>query len=320
MSISIQGKLINAGLRYFVKPVLSRTRLSAAIMNFTKSGFDIMSGITLPIPSMVEPERVNVDGVPGEWIDVGAGINKSRVMLYLHGGGYFFGSAHSHRPLIWRFSAQGALRVLALNYRQLPDFPYPAPLEDSITAYRWLLKQGYRPENIVIGGDSAGGNLTLVTLQKIREQGLPMPSCSILLSPWTDLTCSGNSIERNAYKDPMVPSNVLRFLSKYYVGDEDPSDPYLSPVNGNYAGFPPMLLYVGSTEVLLDDARRVADKARQAGVQVEYKEWEQMPHVFPILASFLPEGRIAMRQMICFINTHLGRASAFRPHLVKKTA
>jgi len=317
MSISVQAKIINAGLRIFVKPVVSRTRITEAIMYLAKGGFDIASALSLPVPSIVEPERVDVDGVRGEWIDISSHMNEGRVMLYLHGGGYFFGSAHSHRPLIWRFSALSSLKVLALNYRQLPDFPYPAPLEDAVTAYRWLLKQGYKAENIVIGGDSAGGNLTLVMLQKIKEQSLPMPSCAVLLSPWADLSCTGTTMHSNEHRDPMIPSKLLRFLSKYYVGGNDPFDPCLSPVHGDYNGFPPMLVYVGSTEVLLDDARRVAEKAREAGVFVEYKEWEAMPHVFPILATYLPEGKQAVKEMASFINEHLGRAATQYPRIVK---
>lgn len=317
MAISFQAKVVNAGLRFIVKPVVSRTRLTEAIMYVAKGGFDIASALSLPVPSIVDPERVDVDGVRGEWIDISSHINHGRVMLYLHGGGYFFGSAHSHRPLIWRFSALSSLKVLAIDYRQLPDFPYPAPLEDAVTAYQWLLKQGYKAENIVIGGDSAGGNLTLVTLQKIKEQNLPMPSCAVLLSPWADLSCSGQSIELNRRHDPMIPSNLLKFLSKHYVGENDPKDPCLSPVHGDYRGFPPLLVYVGTTEVLLDDARRVVAKAKEAGVYVEYKEWEKMPHVFPILATYLPEGKKAVKMMSTFINEHLGRVSKQRPKIVK---
>lgn len=317
MGISIQAKIVNAGLRFGVKPIISRTKLTEAIMYVAKGGFDIASALSLPVPSIVEPERVDVDGVRGEWVDVSSGINKGRVMLYLHGGGYFFGSAHSHRPLIWRFSALSSLKVLAIDYRQLPDFPYPAPLDDAFTAYQWLLKQGYKAENIVIGGDSAGGNLTLVMMQKIKEQRLPMPACLILLSPWGDMSCSGGSIKTNEHKDPMIPSKLLRFLSKHYVGDQDPLDPFLSPVHGDYQGFPPMLLYVGSTEVLRDDARRIAQKAKDVGVFVEYKEWEKMPHVFPILATYLPEGKRAVRKMAVFINEHLGRVASFQPQIVK---
>ena len=317
MGISIQAKIVNAGLRFGVKPIISRTKLTEAIMYLAKGGFDIASALSLPVPSIVEPERVDVDGVRGEWVDVSSGMNKGRVMLYLHGGGYFFGSAHSHRPLIWRFSALSSLKVLAIDYRQLPDFPYPAPLDDAFTAYQWLLKQGYKAENIVIGGDSAGGNLTLVMMQKIKEQRLPMPSCLILLSPWGDMSCEGESFRTNEHKDPMIPSKLLRFLSKRYVGDQDPLDPFLSPVYGDYQGFPPMLLYVGSTEVLRDDARRIASKAEDAGVFVEYKEWEKMPHVFPILATYLPEGKRAVREMAVFINEHLGRVASFHPQIVK---
>jgi len=308
MPISWQARTISLGLKYIVKPVIGRVKLNEAVMYAAKGGFDIAAALSLPVPSVVDPLKEDVDGVRGEWIDISGNYETERVMLYLHGGGYFFGSAHSHRPLIWRFSAVSQLKVLAIDYRQLPAFPFPAPLSDSFTAYQWLLKQGYKPENIVIAGDSAGANLGLVTLLKIREQGLPMPACAICLSPWADLSCAGESRELNRKLDPLIPASLLRYLSRFYVGSEDPLNPYISPAHADYSDFPPLLVYVGTTEILLDDARRVARQANKANVKLVYKEWESLPHVFPLLASYVPEAKQAIKEMGQFINSHLPQA------------
>lgn len=305
MSVSWQAQTINFALRNVVKPVVSQIRLTPRFMKFSQLAFDTLT-LVLPVPRSADIVPVHADDVPCEWVVCGAETQQNRVFIYLHGGGYFFGSPRSHRALTWRISQAGRMKVLAVDYRQPPDHEYPAPVWDVVRVYRWLLKRGYDPRNIIIGGDSAGGNLTLVSLLKFRELGLPMPAGAVCISPWADLSATGDSLHENARRDPLIPVNLLRFLSSVYGGDAPRSDPMISPVYADYAGFPPMLVQVGSTEVLLSDAQRVAEAARRAGIPVELTVYEEMVHVFQAIAYFVPEGKAAVREIGRFIEKHIG--------------
>lgn len=298
---SWQGRMAANALRAFVKPVVGKIRLSHRAMKFSQLGFDTLT-LALPVHPDVHIAPANVGGVPGEWLMTGRKVLSGRVVLYLHGGGYFFGSPRSHRSVTWRLSRACRAKVLALDYRQPPDWHYPAPLIDSVAAYRSLLEQGYKPENIVIAGDSAGGNLTLVTLLALREQGLPLPAAGVLISPWGDLTCRGESMVSNAENEPMIPVNILRFISGFYSKGHDPAAPMLSPVYADLSGLPPLMIQIGSTEVLLSDARRIAENAVAAGVSCRLQEWEGMIHVFQALAGWVPEATLAMREIGAFVD------------------
>lgn len=306
MAISWQAQGINFALRNFVKPVVARVKFTPRLMKFSQLGFDALT-MVLPVPSNAEIVPVHADDVPCEWVLCGAEVHQNRVFIYLHGGGYFFGSPRSHRALTWRISQAGRMKVLAVDYRQPPDHEYPAPIWDVVRVYRWLLARGYEPHNIFIGGDSAGGNLTLVSLLKFRELGLPMPAGAVCISPWADLTATGESLHENAHHDPMIPVNVLKFLAKVYGGDTPRSDPMLSPVYADYRGLPPILTQVGSTEVLLSDAVRVVEAAKRAGVVAHLTVYPEMVHVFQAAAYFIPEGKEAVREIGRFVNKHVGR-------------
>ena len=262
---SWQAKWMGRGIRTFVKPLAARIPFTPQVMKLSQLGFDIAT-LVLPVHSQVHIAPGRLGGVPGEWLKAGKNVLANRVLLYLHGGGYFFGSPRSHRSVTWRLSRDCHAKVFALDYRQPPDWGYPAPLEDAMAAYRALLDEGYLPENIIFAGDSAGGNLTLATLLKIRETGLPMPACAVLISPWCDLTCSGDSVTYNAKKEHMIPVNALRVISKSYAGHRSAKDPLISPVFADFSGFPPLLIQVGDGEVLYSDAERVAEGAQNAGV------------------------------------------------------
>ena len=306
-AVSWQGRWLTRTMRAFVKPLVARVPFTRRVMKFSQLGFDTVT-LALPVHADVHIAPTSPAGVPGEWLTAGRDIVAGRVFLYLHGGGYFFGSPRSHRSLTWRLSRTCRARVLALDYRQPPDWQYPAPLEDAVSAYRALLEQGYKANNIIIGGDSAGGNLTLVTLLRLRELGLPMPSCAVLISPWADLTVTGESIQSKAHCEPMIPVNALRFISDIYSTREDPRSPMISPVYADLQGLPPMFIQVGSTEVLLSDAQRLAEQAAAAEVPCVLQVWEDMMHVFQALAGWLPEANLAVREIGGFVERAVAEA------------
>ena len=306
-AISWQGKVAASLLRTFVKPVVARVPFTPRVMKFSQLGFDTVT-LALPVHPDVHIAPAAVGGVPGEWLTAGRDIVAGRIVLYLHGGGYFFGSPRSHRSVTWRLSRACRSRVLALDYRQPPDWQYPAPLEDAVAAYEALLAKGYDPSNIVIGGDSAGGNLTLVTLLRLKEKGLRLPAAAVLISPWGDLSVSGESVQGNAHCEPMIPVNALRFISSVYSSRSQSDSPMISPVYADLTGMPPMLIQVGSTEVLLSDAERIAANAGRDGVPCTLQVWENMIHVFQALAGWLPEASIAVREIGAFVEKSIADA------------
>lgn len=299
-AFSWQGRAVSTALRSFVKPVVARVSFTPRVMKFSQLGFDTVT-LALPVHQDVHIAPADVGGVPGEWLITGRQVISGRVVLYLHGGGYFFGSPRSHRAVTWRLSRACRARVLALDYRQPPDWHYPAPLDDAVAAYRALLSRGYRPENIIIAGDSAGGNLSLVTMLRLRELGVPLPAAAVLISPWADLTCSGESVRDNEALEPMIPVNALRFISASYSRGSDPASAMISPVFADLAGLPPLLIQVGSTELLLSDAQRLTERARADGVAVQMQVWENMIHVFQALAGWVPESSLAVKEIGAFV-------------------
>lgn len=306
-AISWQGRLANRLMRHLVKPVIARVPLTPRVMRFSQLGFDTVT-LALPVHPDVHIAPEQPGGVPGEWLMTGRELVSGRVLLYLHGGAYFFGSPRSHRALTWRLSRACRARVLALDYRQPPKWPYPAPLEDTVRAYQGLLAQGYRPENLIIAGDSAGGNLALVAMIRLREMGVPLPAAAVLISPWTDLTVSGPSVRDNAGADPLIPERTLRFAAAAYSRGSDPASPQISPAWADLTGLPPLLVQAGSTEVLRSDAERIVQQARACGGACEYQLWENMPHVFQALAGWVPEASLAVREIGAFVRERVAAA------------
>ncbi len=248
-------------------------------------------------------ERFSHEGLSGERICAPAASSSDRAILYFHGGGYVFGSARSHGVLCEYLSAAANATVYALDYRLAPEHPFPAAVEDAVAAYRWLLGT-YPAGKISLAGDSAGGGLTLATLVSIRDAGLPMPACATPLSPWADLSCSGETMTSKAEEDPMVQRDFTHQLAQLYVPDGKLDQPLASPVNANLGALPPMLIQVGSRETLLDDSRRVAERARAAGVDVSLEIGERMIHVWQIFAARLDEARDAIDRLGAFIRKH----------------
>jgi epsilon-lactone hydrolase len=259
-----------------------------------------MERISERVPADVICEKVKAGGVDAEWI-AAPGANADRVILYLHGGGYVIGSINTHRAMVSRIARASNARALLIDYRLAPEHPFPAAVEDATAAYRWLLAQGYKPGKIVIAGDSAGGGLTIVLLLAIRDAGLPTPAGAVPISPWTDLEGTGESVRTRAARDVMVTIENLTSSAKQYYGTHDPKDPLVSPVHANFRGLPPMLIQVGDAEILLDDATRVATRAKAAGVEVELEVWDDMPHVWHVFAKLLPEGQQAIDKIGKFV-------------------
>lgn len=257
----------------------------------------------LPVGIEVSPDTV--DGLPAEWL-IPAGATKDKVILYTIGGGYISGSCQDHRAIVARIAKGSGVSVLLFEHRLAPEYPFPAALEDSVVAYRWLLAKGVLPSNIMIVGESAGGGLCLATLLALRDQEIPLPAAAVAISPWTDLKLTGESYRTKA-KVCLSPEGMNTVCSKYYVGNNDPCLPWISPLYGDLHGLPPLLIQVGGDETLLDDSTRFAEKAKAAGVDVTLKIGEGMMHCYPLLPSFIPEARQAMDEMCAFIKKHIGK-------------
>jgi epsilon-lactone hydrolase len=247
----------------------------------------------------VGPENLGRTG-GSEWVRAGM-PDERKVFLYLHGGGYFFGSPRLYRPFNWRLSAATRRPVLALDYRLVPEHTPADALEDALEAYEFLLKRGYRSEDVVIGGDSAGGHLTLALLLALKEKDMPPPKAAICLSPWVDLMCAAESHRLNRRSDVLIPADKLAWLGRRYCEGKAENDPLLSPSHGDLSGLPPMMLVASGTEILRDDVRDLASRARAAGVDVVHQEWDGLVHVFPVFADFIPEGKAAFRHMAEFL-------------------
>lgn len=255
------------------------------------------------LPTDVRCDPVDAGGVPAEWITT-PGVVAERVICYLHGGGYVMGSINTHREMVSRLSRAASARVLILDYRLAPENPFPAAVDDSTAAYRWLLSVGVDPARLVIAGESAGGGLTVATLVALRDAGESLPRAGICLSPWVDLECLGESMVTKAEIDPVLTRDSTLMLAKAYLGDTDPRTPLASPLYADLTGLPPLLIQVGTAEVLFDDATRLADRARAAGVDVILEPWDDMIHMWHLLAAILPEGEQAIDRIGEFIRQH----------------
>ena len=242
--------------------------------------------------------------MPAEWT-VAGGARADVAIVYLHGGGYVMGSLDTHRGHCARISQATRARVLNVDYRLGPEHPHPAAVEDAVAAVRFARASGVAPERTAIAGDSAGGGLTLATLVALRDAGDPLPAAGLCISPWTDLALSGDTIATKAADDPMVRAADLARMADAYLAGRDPKTPLASPLYADLAGLPPLLLQVGSAEILLDDAVRVAARARAAGVDAELRVWPDMIHVWHAFAQILPEGQQAVEEMAAFFERHL---------------
>lgn len=246
-------------------------------------------------------QSTTLKGLNAEWL-LPNGAPKAKAILYIHGGGFISGSCLTHRRHVAKFALGSGLNTLLFDYRLAPEHPFPAALEDCVTAYESLLEQGFSPSDIVLCGESAGASLTLATLLAIRDKKLALPSKAVAISPVTDLTCKAPSFTYNAPRD-IAPQNSWTIWTQYYIGTNDPKLPHLSPLNGDLHGLPPLYLCVGSHEIHLDDTVNFAKKASSQGVTVTLKIYPGMIHAFPLLAPLFPEATHAMKEICTFINS-----------------
>lgn len=244
--------------------------------------------------------------VPAEWI-VPSKLSTDRVLLYLHGGSYNAGSINSHRSLAANIAAAANARALIIDYRLAPEHPYPAAVDDATAAYEWLLDNGHAPGEIIIAGDSAGGGLAMALLVHLRDKGKPLPALAICLSPWTDLAGAGQSLQTRAKADIILDAGNLSKSAQAYLGGADPRAPLASPLYADLKGLPPLLIQVGSDEILLSDSTELAERAKGAGVNVTLEVWEPMQHDWHFAASFVPEGRQAIARIGEFVEQSMTR-------------
>ncbi|HVX72899.1 MAG TPA: alpha/beta hydrolase [Devosia sp.] len=257
------------------------------------------------LPKGARFHPVDAGGIKAEWMEMPL-VDKSRVFLLLHGGGYNAGSPRTHRKMAAYLSRAAHARVLTPEYRLAPEHPFPAAVKDALRAYGWLLEQGTPEAQIVVGGDSAGGGLALSMLLALREAGARMPRAAVLLSPWTDLSVSSATYERLRKLDPVISRERLGAAGRWYAGQRDLRDPMASPLFADAAGLPPLLIHAGGDETMLDDSRLFAERARAAGVDVTFTVYDGMWHVHHWGAPEVPESVAAYNDIAAFIRAQFG--------------
>jgi len=289
--------MVSKGMEFVIN--LLKNRRAQAIrerVEKDRNGWEELAKM-VKVPKSVKCEPVEARGIPSEWISA-PDVKQEHIILYLHGGGYVTGSINTHREMLSRISAASKARVFIIDYRLAPEYPFPAAVEDSTKAYQFLIEdQKIAPNNVIIAGDSAGGGLTLASLLNLRDKGIALPTAAVCISPWTDLGLTSKSYKEKARIDPMVTMDDLMFCARLYLGNADYTNPLASPLYGDPKGLPPLLILVGSAEILLEDSVVFAEKAKEAGVEVVLDIMEDMPHVYPIFAAFAPEGQQGIKKI-----------------------
>ncbi len=296
-----------------ISSIERKTRANLPLIRFMQehiplpvAHFFLKLGIThAQLGADVIRETASVDGVPCEWI-IPPNSLADRVLLYLHGGGFVFGLTPLHLQMGAYLAQNMGLRILMVDYRLAPDYPFPAALDDCETVYRWLLKQDILARNIVVAGDSAGGNLTVTMLMKLRDSGNSLPAAAACLSPVTDLTTKDKVSK--GFKDPLLPPKAMQFYTQSYVGHNDAHEPLISPVFGNLRGLPPLLVHVGEDEILRDDAVRIVNLAKSADVDARLEVYPRMWHVWQLNLA-LPQAIQSLEDIVHFFKAHLKLAT-----------
>jgi monoterpene epsilon-lactone hydrolase len=254
------------------------------------------------LPEGISVREEAIEGMKCEWL-IPQGSDDDKIILYVHGGGYVSGSCNDHRGFVGRFAKNTGVINLIYEYRLAPENPFPAALDDSVKIYQWLLSSGFKPENIIMAGESAGGGLCLATLLALKEQGIPLPAAAVAISPWTDLTCSSASY-KTKNRLSLAPLNSWVVFSKYYSGDERADNPLISPLFGDLRGLPPIFINCGVDDELFEDGEKFYLKAKDAGVEVTFRAGVDMVHCYPLLAPLFIEATEAMNEICDFISRH----------------
>jgi epsilon-lactone hydrolase len=262
-------------------------------------------GASFPMPSDTTVEDIDADGVPARWVTA-AGSDADRAILLLHGGGFTAGSLTSHQRLAADLSMACGTRVLLVDYRLAPEHPFPAGLEDCLTAYQWLLSQGFKPGHLAIAGDSAGGGLTISTALCLKDDGIDQPAALIALSPWVNLACDGETMDSKAKHDPIATQDGLLRCARDYLNGHDDKDPFVSPAFADLRGLPPILIQVGTREILLDDSRKLAVRARADDVPVRLEEWPGQIHDWHVMTDWMADARRALGGIATFVRRYMG--------------
>jgi epsilon-lactone hydrolase len=255
------------------------------------------------IPKDITIKEQVIEGIKSEWL-IPDGADTEKMILYVHGGGYVSGSCNDHRGFVSKFAKFTGITNLTYEYRLAPEFPFPAALDDSVKVYKWILASGIDPGNILISGESAGGGLCLTILLALKEKNIPLPAAAVAISPWTDLTCSGESY-KTKNNVSAAPLNSWNVFSSYYAGDKDANNPLISPLFGDLGGLPPMLINSGVDDELFDDGEQFYSKAKKAGVDIKFRAGFGMLHCYPLFAPMFKEATEAMDEIVEFIRIHL---------------
>jgi monoterpene epsilon-lactone hydrolase len=300
-----EGKTLASLQSYFLEKAIKRTarkvekKLGESTIDERRKKLDKAARrLSLPKNCMVEP--IKIDVMYAEWVSFPDSMH-DKVVLYLHGGGYEYCSVNTHRGLAARIGKAACTKVLLPEYRLSPEHPFPAAIEDAVQCYRWLLRQGYRANDIVFAGDSAGGGLSLAAALMLRDLEEALPAAIVCLSPWVDLTSSGESYRKNVQLDPYLNVEGVRKTARNYAGKEALDHPLISPVFADFSGFPPLFIQVGTHEILESDAEKLVAAALSADVEVHFKKWDKMWHVWQISGSILPEAKKAITEIGEFV-------------------
>ena len=305
--MSFKGKLFHYALK---NRHIIRGKLKAEIIDKNTSikklryETDLMAEKLVKKISGIKYEKSNFPYFYSEWVKL-EGAPEKKVILYFHGGGFVMGCSKSHRNIVGNFVKNLGINALVFDYSLAPENPAPQAVKDSVQIYKWLLSNGYTNKYIGFAGDSAGGGIALASLLMCKDLDVPLPAACAVFSPCTDMTMSGEShISRKKY-DPCTPEGANETYLGYYTGNNNPKNPYASPLFGNLTGLPPTIIQVGNNETLRDDSVMFADKAKKAGVEVKIKVWEGMFHCFPLLAPMFKEARDALEETCRFLNEHI---------------
>jgi monoterpene epsilon-lactone hydrolase len=303
---SFKSRMINFLIR---NRHLFRGRLHKEVydLNTSIAGFRELcekgAGKYAKLPDGVSIREQIIEGMLSEW-HIPDGADPEKMILYVHGGGYVSGSCNDHRGFVSKFAKNTSVTNLLYEYRLAPEHPYPAALEDSVKIYQWVLSSGYKPGNIVIAGESAGGGLCLAILLALKDRNIPLPAAAVAISPWTDLTCSSDSY-KTKNRVSVAPLNSWTVFSKHYTGDNQADLPFISPLFGDLKGLPPVFINSAVDDELYEDGEKFYLKAKEEGVDITFRSGEGMVHCYPLFSPMFREATVAMNEIVGFIQRHL---------------